>query len=436
MGSEYAVEMKNITKRFGGLIAVDNVSLQIKSGEIHALCGENGAGKSTLMNVLTGKFPPNEGEIYLKGEKKKIHNPKDARNEKITIVHQELELIPDLSIAENIFLGNQPKTPSGVDWKKMYSEAEEILKKFSLNLNVKTKIKYLTVGQQQLVEIAKAIYLGGNVLILDEPTAPLTGREIDFLLNMLENLKKTDISIIYITHRLEEVFKIADRASVMRDGKMIETFDIKDITVDQLVSTMVGRKMDRVKRDVPFYEASGGGVTLSGGEPMVRPEFAYALLRTLTERWIDTAIETCGYAKTEDYEQIVPYLNTIFMDLKHMNSEKHKQWTGHGNELILMNIKRVNDMIPVYGNRMFIRIPIIPGFNDKPEEVEETAAFVAKNCTNITGMELLPYHKLGRGKYYSLGREYEMESTVPPTTEKMNELNEILNKYDIPIFKF
>ena len=217
MGSEYAVEMKNITKRFGGLIAVDNVSLQIKSGEIHALCGENGAGKSTLMNVLTGKFPPNEGEIYLKGEKKKIHNPKDARNEKITIVHQELELIPDLSIAENIFLGNQPKTPSGVDWKKMYSEAEEILKKFSLNLNVKTKIKYLTVGQQQLVEIAKAIYLGGNVLILDEPTAPLTGREIDFLLNMLENLKKTDISIIYITHRLEEVFKIADRASVMRD---------------------------------------------------------------------------------------------------------------------------------------------------------------------------------------------------------------------------
>lgn len=193
---------------------------------------------------------------------------------------------------------------------------------------------------------------------------------------------------------------------------------------------------DRVKRDVPFYEASGGGVTLSGGEPMVRPEFTYALLRTLTERWIDTAIETCGYAKTEDYEQIVPYLNTIFMDLKHMNSEKHKLWTGHGNELIHMNIKRVNDLVPVYGNRMFIRIPIIPGFNDKSEEVEETAAFVAKNCTNITGMELLPYHKLGRGKYYSLGREYEMESTVPPTTEKMNELNEILNKYDIPIFKF
>ena len=259
MGSEYAVEMKNITKRFGGLIAVDNVSLQIKSGEIHALCGENGAGKSTLMNVLTGKFPPNEGEIYLKGEKKKIHNPKDARNEKITIVHQELELIPDLSIAENIFLGNQPKTPSGVDWKKMYSEAEEILKKFSLNLNVKTKIKYLTVGQQQLVEIAKAIYLGGNVLILDEPTAPLTGREIDFLLNMLENLKKTDISIIYITHRLEEVFKIADRASVMRDGKMIETFDIKDITVDQLVSTMVGRKMDAL---YPKIETKIGERTL------------------------------------------------------------------------------------------------------------------------------------------------------------------------------
>jgi len=204
VSNEYAVEMRDITKKFGGLIAVDSVSFKVKPGEIHALCGENGAGKSTLMNVLTGKFLASSysGEILLNGNKVKINSPKDAKKEKITIVHQELELIPDLSIAENIFLGNQPTTATGVNWKKMNAEAQDILEKFSLNLNVKTKIKYLTVGQQQLVEIAKAIYLGGNVLILDEPSAPLTGREIDFLLATLEKLKKTGISIIYITHRL------------------------------------------------------------------------------------------------------------------------------------------------------------------------------------------------------------------------------------------
>ncbi|WP_333791691.1 sugar ABC transporter ATP-binding protein [Muricomes intestini] len=261
MSNEYAVEMRDITKKFGGLIAVDSVSFKVKPGEIHALCGENGAGKSTLMNVLTGKFLASSysGEILLNGNKVKINSPKDAKKEKITIVHQELELIPDLSIAENIFLGNQPTTATGVNWKKMNAEAQDILEKFSLNLNVKTKIKYLTVGQQQLVEIAKAIYLGGNVLILDEPSAPLTGREIDFLLATLEKLKKTGISIIYITHRLEEVFKLSDRVSVMRDGKMIDTFSTKEINVEELVAAMIGRKMENM---YPDMDTEVGDVTL------------------------------------------------------------------------------------------------------------------------------------------------------------------------------
>lgn len=261
MNSKYVVEMKDITKKFGGLVAVDHVNFQVKAGEIHALCGENGAGKSTLMNVLTGKFSTNsyKGEIFLEGNKVRIGSPKDARKEKITIVHQELELIPDLSIAENIFLGNQPTTATGVNWKKMYADAKNILAEFSLDLNVKTKIKFLSVGQQQLVEIAKAVYLGGNVLILDEPTAPLTGREIDFLIDMLGRLKETGISIIYITHRLDEVFKLADRVSVMRDGRMINTFDIKDITVNELVAAMVGRKMENM---YPQIETKAGDITL------------------------------------------------------------------------------------------------------------------------------------------------------------------------------
>lgn len=269
MSNEYAVEMKGIVKKFGGLVAVKNVDFNVKPGEIHALCGENGAGKSTLMNVLTGRFSAQSysGEICLNGEKAHIGSPVDARKHKITIVHQELELIPDLSIAENIFLGNHPMTPTGINWNAMYSKAHEILENFSLDLNVKTKIKYLSVGQQQLVEIAKAIYLGGNVLILDEPTAPLTGREIDFLLDMIVKLKETGISIIYITHRLEEVFRIADRVSVMRDGQMINTFEMKDINVETLVSAMIGRKLESM---YPTMETTPGEVALEITDYSVR----------------------------------------------------------------------------------------------------------------------------------------------------------------------
>lgn len=193
---------------------------------------------------------------------------------------------------------------------------------------------------------------------------------------------------------------------------------------------------DIVKRDVPFYEASGGGVTLSGGEPMAQPEFTYALLRMLTERWIDTAIETCGYADKEDYEKVLPYLNTVFMDLKHMDSEKHRLWTGQGNDLVRENIKLADRMAGTYGNKLFIRIPVIPGFNDTAEAIDAAARFVARECTHVTGMELLPYHKLGRGKYYSLGRTYPLEDLTPPSKEQMDELNRILAGYEIPIYKF
>lgn len=198
----------------------------------------------------------------------------------------------------------------------------------------------------------------------------------------------------------------------------------------------VQKVYDVVKRDVPFYEASGGGVTLSGGEPMAQPEFAYALLRTLTERWINTGIETCGYADGEDYEKVVPYLDTIFMDIKHMDSKKHRLWTGLGNEKVLDNIKLVDKMVGNYGNKFYIRIPVIPGFNDQADDIGRAARFVAAECKNITGMELLPYHKLGRGKYYSLGRTYPLEELKTPSEEHMHMLNGILAKYDIPIYKF
>ncbi len=233
---------------------------------------------------------------------------------------------------------------------------------------------------------------------------------------------RTDREICGECHLREKAFSCTEKCYVKCRKVTGEKMSVREI-------------YEVVKRDVPFYEGSGGGVTISGGEPMAQPEFTYALARILTERWIDTAIETCGYAEKEDYEKIVPYLNTVFMDIKHMDSKKHQAWTGMGNEKILNNIKYVDELAGVYGNKLFIRVPVIPGFNDQREEMEETARFVA-GCRNVEGMELLPYHKLGRGKYYSLGREYLLEDIAAPSAEHMAELHEVLAGYGIPVYQF
>lgn len=233
----------------------------------------------------------------------------------------------------------------------------------------------------------------------------------------------TDRTICKNCHNREDAFACTKKCYI----------GCRKVTGDRMTVQQV---YDIVKRDVPFYEASGGGVTLSGGEPMAQPEFTYALLRVLTERWIHTGIETCGYAEKEDYEKVLPYLDVIFMDIKHMDSRKHLEWTGQKNEKILDNIQFVDEKVKEYGIQLFIRVPVIPGFNDEKNDIEEIAKFVSANCKNITGMELLPYHKLGRGKYYSLGREYLLEDVKTPSAEYMHELNTILAKYDIPIYKF
>ena len=258
---EYAVEMKNITKAFSGVKAIDDVSFRVKKGEIHALIGENGAGKSTLMNVLSGTFSHNsfEGDVLINGKEMKCTAPGDANKHGVVMVHQELALIPELSVAENVFLGHLIKNCTGINWKKIYQGAEEALKRLALDVDVKTKVKYLSVGQQQLVEIAKAIMLGGKILILDEPTAPLTDRETEVLFQILNDLKKEGITIIFITHRLEEVFRLTDCVSVMRDGKMIATKLTSELTADTLVSYMIGREM---KNMYPSDETEKGDVVL------------------------------------------------------------------------------------------------------------------------------------------------------------------------------
>lgn len=194
--------------------------------------------------------------------------------------------------------------------------------------------------------------------------------------------------------------------------------------------------MNIVKRDMNFYVKSGGGVTVSGGEPFAQPGFLQDLLKKLKENWISTAVETCGMWKPEDMEKTIPYIDMIFFDIKSMDEEKHKEWTSAGNSIIKENLKWAAELARRYDTELIVRTPVIPGFNDTEDDIHAICSFVNQNGSGITGMELLPYHKLGRGKYKSLGRDYELEKLQPPEEEKMEKLNGILDLYAISNLQF
>ncbi len=193
---------------------------------------------------------------------------------------------------------------------------------------------------------------------------------------------------------------------------------------------------DVVKRDIQFYQLSGGGVTISGGEPLAQPDFLYSLLATFRKNYIHTAIETCGQGAKKDYERIAPYLDFAFMDFKSANSDKHKEWTGFDNDIILGNIKAMDKLSKEYGFGLIYRTPVIPGFNDTVEDIKSIGQFILDNCQNYKGVELLPYHRLGRGKYKSIGRTYELYDTVAPSDEHMETLNKTLYDMGIELYQF
>ncbi len=242
----YILEAEGITKDFPGVRALDNVCFKVFKGEIHALVGENGAGKSTLIKILSGVYPSYsyEGKIFINGEEKKFNNVRDSEEAGISVIYQELTLIKELSIAENIFLGNEPlKIKSFIDWDKICYNSAELLKRVKLDINVNRKVKELGVGQQQLVEIVKALSKNANILILDEPTASLSETETENLMEILRSLKKEGVTCIYISHRLKEIFEIADRVTVLRDGRTIGTEEMKDLKENRVISMMVGREL-------------------------------------------------------------------------------------------------------------------------------------------------------------------------------------------------
>ena len=241
------LEMKNITKEFPGVKALDNVNLKVEEGEIHALVGENGAGKSTLMNVLSGIYPYGSytGDIVYNGEVCKFQKIKDSEEKGIVIIHQELALIPYMSIGENMFLGNEQGKKSAIDWNKTYSEADKYLKMVGLSESSRVLIKDIGVGKQQLVEIAKALAKHAKLLILDEPTSSLNETDSRALLDLLLEFKKQGMTSIIISHKLNEVSYVADKITVIRDGSTIETLDkaTDDISEDRIIKGMVGREM-------------------------------------------------------------------------------------------------------------------------------------------------------------------------------------------------
>lgn len=237
----------NITKVFPGVVALKNVSFDIRRGEIHAIIGENGAGKSTLMNILSGVYQPDEGHIEFDGEIVRFKDPRDAQNMGVAMIHQELSLARHMSVAENIYQGRMLKKPSGfIDRKRMVEECRKYLKSLGVEyINPKTLVKNLSVSQMQLVEIAKAVSISAKLLIMDEPTSSLTSGEISVLLNIMRSLKSEGVSILFITHKLEEVMEVADRITVLRDGTYISTLNKEEATIDQMVSLMVGRNFQK-----------------------------------------------------------------------------------------------------------------------------------------------------------------------------------------------
>ncbi|MCI9148162.1 MAG: sugar ABC transporter ATP-binding protein [Hungatella sp.] len=258
---EVILEMRRITKRFPGVTALKDVSIQLEKGEILAICGENGAGKSTLMKVLSGTYTNRdyEGEIWIDGEKREFTSVKVAEEYGIEMVYQELNMMLDASIAENVFVGNLPGKGVFVDYRTLYANTEKILEQIGLQISPREHVRNLNSGQMQMLAIMRALRKSPRIIVMDEPTSALSDTEVDLLMGFLDNLRRQGISCIFITHKLEEVFRIADRVVVMRDGQFISSRPVREVEQKQLIEEMVGRKVENL---YPKEQAAVGNEVL------------------------------------------------------------------------------------------------------------------------------------------------------------------------------
>ncbi len=241
---EELLRLEGIVKRFPGVVALDGIRLDLRAGEVHAVCGENGAGKSTLMKIISGQYQPDEGVIRYRGEQVRFASTSQAQAAGIAIIHQELNLVPHLSVAENLFLAREPKRGPFVDTRKLNADAVRCLARIGLEVAPTTLVRTLSIAQQQLVEIAKALSFEARVLIMDEPTSSLTESETVQLFRIIEELRADGVAILYISHRLDEMAQIVDRVTVLRDGRYISTDEFSAVSVNDIVARMVGRSLD------------------------------------------------------------------------------------------------------------------------------------------------------------------------------------------------
>ena len=257
MENTVRMELRHVSKSFPGVKALDDVSFQLKKGSVHVLCGENGAGKSTLMKVLYGLYHPDEGEIIIDGEKVQIHSPMDARKHKISMVFQELSFVPDMTLEENLFLGRwHKKNPVKMDWKRIRKETEELLAREGLDYKPDTLLRDMSVSNIQMLEILKAVSFNAEILIMDEPTSSISNQEVEFLIKKINELRDRGMSIIYISHKMDEIFRIADEITVLRDGKTIRTLAKDETNMEEIIELMVGRKLENQypKQEIPIGE--------------------------------------------------------------------------------------------------------------------------------------------------------------------------------------
>ena len=243
MASEYILEMRNVTKEFPGVTALDNVTLKVRPATVHSLMGENGAGKSTLMNCLFGIYSMTAGECILDGQKVEFQNPAEALRNHVSMVHQELNQVLDRSVMENIWLGRVPKTGPFVDHQKMYEEPQQIFDQLDIHVEPKTIAGTLQVADRQMIEIAKVVSYDAKIIVMDEPTSSLTEDEVEHLFRIIEMLRKRGVSIIYISHKMEEIMKISDEVTIMRDGHWVATEPVGNLNTDKIIRLMVGREL-------------------------------------------------------------------------------------------------------------------------------------------------------------------------------------------------
>ncbi len=374
------LSLSGITKTYPGVKALNNVSLSFRKGEVHALMGENGAGKSTLIKTIAGAITPNEGTITFENETFEGMNPHLSRKLGIEVVYQEFNLVEPLTAAENIFLGE--KRGKLIDWKFINNQAEELFKKFNININPNTPVRDLTSAQQQIVEISKAVSKNAKVLILDEPTAPLTVTETNQLFKIIETLKANGTTILYISHRLDEIFAICDRVSVLRDGTYVATRDIKDTSRKDLIALMVGRELTETYPPRPEVEYNNPALEVKN----LTTEVVKNVTLTLNKGEILGLSGLIGSGRTETARGIFgadeKSTGQIFINGKEINISMPKDAINNGVGLIPEDRKRQGVFLKkdILWNSSIVNICNISKYCivDKKEEINIANEYVEK----------------------------------------------------------